>query len=200
MFSVDALLHQYLPPYSRSPWCKAMLRRLLYENDFQQFSTRYPQLTGLDFVEQVLSYFDFACEVDNNELEHIPAHGPVVLVANHPIGTLDGMALLRVVARVRPDVRIVANQVLSHVEALSPLLLPVDNMSNRTGRQQIEALHQHLAEGKALIRSPPVRSRACARKGCVMAAGTVAFCAWRPAPARPSCRCMCAAGTRHCFI
>ncbi len=154
MFSVDALLHQYLPPYSRSPWCKAMLRRLLYENDFQQFSTRYPQLTGLDFVEQVLSYFDFACEVDNNELEHIPAHGPVVLVANHPIGTLDGMALLRVVARVRPDVRIVANQVLSHVEALSPLLLPVDNMNNRTGRQQIEALHQHLAEGKALILFP----------------------------------------------
>ncbi len=47
------------------------------------------------------------------DLENIPSQGPVVLVANHPIGSLDGLALLRAVASVRPDVRILASQVLS---------------------------------------------------------------------------------------
>lgn len=81
-----------MPTRAKPGWLVAMLRRLFYERDFQQFSAR-PHLQGLDFVEQVLSYFDFACDVADNELEHIPASSPVVLVANHPIGTLDGMAL-----------------------------------------------------------------------------------------------------------
>lgn len=75
---------------------------MLYEHDLQQFAEQYPHLHGLDFIEQVLGYFDFACEVADHELEHIPSSGPVVLVANHPIGTLDGMALLRVVAKATP--------------------------------------------------------------------------------------------------
>ena len=120
MFSVENLLHYYMPTRAKPGWLVAMLRRLFYERDFQQFSARYPHLQGLDFVEQVLSYFDFACDVADNELEHIPASGPVVLVANHPIGTLDGMALLRVIARVRPDVRIVANQLLNQVAPMQP--------------------------------------------------------------------------------
>lgn len=154
MFSVENLLHHYMPSRSKPGWLISMLRRLFYENDFQQFAARYPHLQGLDFVEQVLSYFDFACDVADNELEHIPSHGPVILVANHPIGTLDGMALLRVIARVRPDVRIVANQLLSQVAPMQSLLIPVDNMGNRTSRQQVEAMRDHLDQGRALIIFP----------------------------------------------
>ena len=154
MFSVENLLHYYMPTRAKPGWLVAMLRRLFYERDFQQFSALYPHLQGLDFVEQVLSYFDFACDVADNELEHIPASGPVVLVANHPIGTLDGMALLRVIARVRPDVRIVANQLLNQVAPMQPLLIPVDNMGNRTSRQQVEAMREHLDQGRALIMFP----------------------------------------------
>jgi putative hemolysin len=154
MISVDALLSQYFPAQSHHHWFKPLLRRVLYEHDLQQFAEQYPHLHGLDFIEQVLGYFDFACEVADHELEHIPSSGPVVLVANHPIGTLDGMALLRVVAKVRPDVRIMANQMLAHVAPMRPLLFPVDNMGSRTNRQQIEAMREHLAEGRALIVFP----------------------------------------------
>ena len=77
-----------------------------------------------------------------------------MLVANHPIGTLDGMALLKVVARVRPDVKIMANQMLSHVEAMTSLLFPVDVLGSGSNRQQILAMQEHLAAGKALIVFP----------------------------------------------
>lgn len=154
MISVSALLEHHFPAHADISWLRALLRRLLYEHDLQQFSDRYPHLQGLDFVEQILSYFDFACDVADPDLEHIPSTGPVVLVANHPLGTLDGMALLRVIARVRPDIKIVANQLLSHVEPMQSLLLPVDNLNHKTSRQQITALQEHLAADGALLMFP----------------------------------------------
>lgn len=154
MICVDSLLRQYLPAQSHWQWLRALLRRLLYENDFQQFGRDYPHLKGLDFIEQVLTYFDFGCDVSESELEHIPSQGALVLAANHPIGTLDGMALLKVVARVRPDVKIMANQMLSHVEPMTSLLFPVDVLGSGSNRQQILAMQAHLAAGKALIVFP----------------------------------------------
>ena len=154
MISVSALLDHHFPTHADISWQRALLRRLLCEHDLQQFASRYPHLQGLDFVEQLLSYFDFACDVAEQELEHIPSVGPVVLVANHPLGTLDGMALLRVIARVRPDIKIVANQLLSHVEPMQSLLLPVDNLHHKTSRQQIAALQDHLAAEGALLIFP----------------------------------------------
>ncbi len=54
------------------------------------------------------------------QLEHIPASGRVIIVANHPIGSLDGLALLRLLGRIRPDVKIVANQLLAQLTPLRP--------------------------------------------------------------------------------
>jgi hypothetical protein len=78
-----------------------LLRRLLHEREFQD-GAEYPHLRGLDFVEQVLEYFDFSFSVRDSERERIPAQGRVVIIANHPIGSLDGLALIKLVSEVRP--------------------------------------------------------------------------------------------------
>ena len=49
-------------------------------------------------------------------------------MANHPIGSLDGIGLLDLVGRQRSDVKVVANDMLWQLEGLRPLLLPVNNM------------------------------------------------------------------------
>lgn len=153
MFTVEEVLAKYqleqLPD-----WYKPLLRYLLREKDFIRFAENHPNLHGLDFIEQVLRYFSFTYNYCTEDLEHIPAQGPVVLIANHPIGSLDGLALLQLVARVRPDVKIVANEILGAIQPLQELLLAVDNMNGRTPRQNIEAIHQHLAKNGALIIFP----------------------------------------------
>ncbi|WP_116472910.1 lysophospholipid acyltransferase family protein [Zobellella maritima] len=154
MLSVDTLAAEHLPKWQHFPGCKALLRYLLHEQAFGQFAEQYPHLRGLDFVEQVLEYFRFHIQLREDELEHIPSQGPVVIIANHPIGSLDGLALLRLVSRVRPDVKIVANQLLAKLAPLSSLLLPVDNLGGRTGRAQLHAVNQHLKQGKVVIIFP----------------------------------------------
>lgn len=165
MFSVDTLLHDIYPQRPPSAWKRSLLKSLLFEKEFNQFALNYPHLKGFDLVEQLMAYFDIRTEFAKRDLENIPDQGPVVLVANHPIGSLDGLVILRAVASVRPDVKIVANQFLSYIEPLSSLFIPVDNMNNRTSRQQIATMQQHLDNQGALIVFPAGEVSRLTRKG-----------------------------------
>lgn len=159
MLNIEAFLHDRYPdfcarrPHLARPLTRA-LRLLCHEGEFQQFAATYPHLRGFDFVEQVLDYFQFSFATRDKERERIPARGRVMIVANHPIGSLDGLALLKLVRQVRPDVKVVANEILSAVEPLAPLLLPVDNMNGATPRRNLEAILQHLKDDGALIVFP----------------------------------------------
>ena len=84
----------------------------------------------------------------------IPPHGKVVIVANHPIGTLDGLALLKMVHKVRPDVKVVANQMLGTMNALEPLLLTVDNIGGKTTRDNLKNIIEYVKDDSAIIIFP----------------------------------------------
>ncbi|XBS69645.1 GNAT family N-acyltransferase [Acerihabitans sp. KWT182] len=154
MFSMDSVLRDIDPLYHAAPWKLNLLRYLFREYYFQQLAKDYRHLKGMDMVEQLLEHFNLRCELSQRDLEQIPSYGPVVLVANHPLGILDGLALLHAVASVRADVKVVANRVLSCVGALGSLMIPVDNMGNRTSRRQVDLMHQHLEKQGVLILFP----------------------------------------------
>ena len=128
---------------------------LFYESRFQRFAQDYPHLAGFDFVEQVLRSFDFNIRLTESERARIPSSGRVVIVANHPIGSLDGLALLHLVRGVRPDVKVVANELLTSIEPLHSVLLPVTNMGHRgSSRNNLRAIRRHLEAERALIIFP----------------------------------------------
>ncbi|TXS92801.1 lysophospholipid acyltransferase family protein [Parahaliea maris] len=127
---------------------------LFYQSRFEQFGRDYPHLRGFDFVDATLGYFDFTLKLRDNERVRIPTSGRVVIAANHPIGSLDGLALLNLVRQVRPDVKVVANDLLTAIEPLHPVLLPVNNMGGNTARQNLRAIREHLEQDGALIIFP----------------------------------------------
>lgn len=159
MLNIETFLQDRYPdfcqkrPLLAKPLTK-VLRLLFHEREFQQFAATWPHLRGFDFVEQVLDYFQFSYATRDKERERIPSRGRVVIVANHPIGSLDGLALLKLVREMRHDVKVVANDILAAVEPLHPLLLPVDNMGGNTPRRNFEAIQQHLKNEGALIIFP----------------------------------------------
>ena len=85
---------------------------------------------------------------------NIPAVGRTLIVANHPLGALDGLAILRLIGEIRPDVKIVANDLLLGFDALKGLVLPVDNIGGKTGRQQLKAIMDCLHREECVIIFP----------------------------------------------
>jgi putative hemolysin len=62
-----------------------------------------------------LSVLNIAHEASDENLAKIPKSGPVVVVANHPFGGIEGLVLSNVLRTVRPDVKIVADRLLEHM-------------------------------------------------------------------------------------
>ncbi|MFH7467804.1 hypothetical protein RA282_28390, partial [Pseudomonas syringae pv. tagetis] len=84
-------------------------------------------------------------QVDPAALAKIPATGRLLIVANHPSGALDALALLDAVGRIRRDVRIVANDLLGAIAPLQDLLLPVRILGGKAQRGSLHAVEEALA-------------------------------------------------------
>jgi putative hemolysin len=131
-----------------------ILKYLFCEEQLNEFSNRYPHLTGFDFVEQVLSYLSFTYRVNDQQRERIPQTGKLIIIANHPIGTLDGLVLIKCVKETRSDIKVIANNMLMAIQPLHEILLPVSNMQGRTQKQNILNINLHLRNEGALIVFP----------------------------------------------
>lgn len=59
-------------------------------------------------------------------LREIPAQGPVIIVANHPFGVIDGLVACWLVAQVRSDFKVLAHALLYRAEEVRPFMLPID--------------------------------------------------------------------------
>jgi putative hemolysin len=67
----------------------------------------------------------------DSELEKIPKEGPLVVVANHHYGAVDGIALLALLKRARPDVKLMANYILGGIPELREHFFLVDPFANK---------------------------------------------------------------------
>ena len=64
--------------------------------------------------------------VGADDLARIPDHGPLVVVANHPFGGIEGIILGDLLQRIRPDVKVLGNYLLARIEPLRDALISVD--------------------------------------------------------------------------
>ena len=159
MVNIEQVVNDKFPAISRrNPIVKnglfRFLRWLCREQEINRFLDKHQDVDAAEFVDLVLDYFDFSLVVSDSERENIPTEGRVVIIANHPIGTLDGLALLKLVRSVRRDVRIVANDVLMQFAPLKPMLLPVDNMTQRGYKQSTTRILDALKNDEAVIVFP----------------------------------------------
>jgi len=110
------------------------------------------------FDRRVLRALDIRAEITSGDLAQIPSRGPLVIVANHPHGALDGLLLLDIVRRVRSDVRVLANHLLQRIPELHESCFFVDPFEGpeaaARSRAGLRAAHVWLRRGGALIVFP----------------------------------------------
>ncbi len=167
--SMDSPLHsEATPVFAHAPLFADAIDRLPIASAFKRFVIP-PKITRLyraceaaaspvQFAATVLRGLDVHYEVSEADVARIPRTGPVILVANHPFGILEGFILVDMLSRVRSDVRILANSLLASVPEMRAALICVDPFeqassvsSNRKGVR--EAL-SFLAAGGLLVVFP----------------------------------------------
>lgn len=158
MLNIEAAINEKFPELTQKKTGKLALKvikSLTHENEINDFIDSHQHLKGFAFLNEVLNYFNFSYKVNSDALSRIPAQGRVVMVANHPIGSLDGLALLKMVRSVRPDVRIVASDLLNNIEPLRSLFLGIDNISSKASHKtQFKNIFEALENEEAVIMFP----------------------------------------------
>ncbi|WP_152056642.1 GNAT family N-acyltransferase [Aliarcobacter butzleri] len=129
-------------------------KKIVHEDSINQFLSQNSHLKGFDFVDAVLDYFDFDYTVSSNDLQNIPSTGKIIIIANHPLGGLDALCLLKLVGQIRKDVKILANDFLVGFEALHSLMIPLDNFKDRQSKESIKKIYEALKNEEAIIIFP----------------------------------------------
>jgi putative hemolysin len=109
-------------------------------------------------LENLLAEMKVDLRVDTSDMRRIPTSGPVVVVANHPFGMLDGAVLAVLLARARPDVKVMTNYLLRDAPELSQHCIFVDpfqtSESMKFNRQAIREALAWLHRGGMLAVFP----------------------------------------------
>ncbi len=127
---------------------------VIHQKEINDFLKQNAHLNGFEFVDAVLEHFNFDFTVSENDMENIPPSGRVVIIANHPLGGLDGLALLKLVGKVRKDVKIIANDFLQGFSALEPLMHSINNFQKRQSKESINGIYEALNKEEAIIVFP----------------------------------------------
>lgn len=144
---------QNKPPIIKRPLLK-IVRKLVHEEKINEFLCSNNHLQGFEFTEAVLEYFKFDFSYSSNDIENIPSTGRVVIIANHPLGGLDALCLLKLVGKIRKDVKIIANDFLAGVNSLDSLFIKIDNFKNRQSKDNIKKIYNALNNEEAIIVFP----------------------------------------------
>ncbi|MDR2473458.1 MAG: lysophospholipid acyltransferase family protein [Tannerella sp.] len=149
-----------LPPMLRpvaTKWLINSLFRLLDIDKVNEIHAKYCHLRGAAFTSAMLNdpMMDVRYEVHNREiLDQLP-DGAFLTVSNHPIGSLDGIALIDLFASLRPDFKVMVNRILSHISAMGDNFISivhktVESREAMTNAAVIRLALTHLQEGHPL--------------------------------------------------
>jgi putative hemolysin len=139
------------------PFIIRYLRRIIHEQKVNEVLGRLENVKGLEFVSQILDEFGAIIRVEGRE--HIPPEGRAIIVANHPLGGLDGMALMHVVGQVRQDIVFPVNDLLMNVPNLQGLFIPINKHGSNASN--VRVFDETFASDKLLLYFP---AGLCSRK------------------------------------
>lgn len=150
---IDSHIKQKTSPLIRKI-LHSIIPKILRIRTINSFLAKNEDKNEIEFIDGLFDYLDFSYSVLNRDFEKIPSEGRLIIVANHPLGALDGLALIKMVSNIRKDVTIVANNVISSIEPIKKLIIPFALDIKIPQKQTIEKISSVLQNEGVVIFFP----------------------------------------------
>jgi len=130
-------LYQFLPGF-----ILRYIKRKIHEDKVNDCLAINKDKYGFEFNEACLQYI--GATVIWEGLENIPTNGGVIIAANHPLGGLDGMALVHAVSQKRKDAKFIVNDILTNMKNFGDIFIGVNKVGSTGGEtlRAVDALYE----------------------------------------------------------
>jgi len=125
-------------------------KKIIHIDRVNEIIYKYREFKGTSFATCVLEDIGVDIEVINSE--NIPKQGRALVISNHPLGGIDGMALMSEIGRFREDILFPVNDILCQLPGLKSVFIPI----NKYGRniENHEALDKAFASENCMMFFP----------------------------------------------
>ena len=133
------------------------LKKIVHLKELNAAIYRNREVIGVDFATAILQ--EFGVNINVIGIENIPMKGRYIIAANHPLGGMDGMALISEIGKRRKDIIFPVNDLLMNLPQLKPIFIPI----NKTGKNtdNIKILEDTFASEAMMLNFP---AGLCSRK------------------------------------
>ena len=135
------------------------IEKLIHQNEINKFLEKHQHDTPLDFAKYGLEEFAQASITVKNE-EKLPKTGRYIVVSNHPLGGIDGLALISLIGKYRNDIKFPVNDLLMAIKPMHGIFIPI-NKHGRNNLNAVAELHNAFASNDLILYFP---AGLCSRK------------------------------------
>jgi putative hemolysin len=127
------------------------LERTIHQDKMNSFCMSSQSLPAIEFAQNFIQLFEPEITLINEE--NIPETGRYIMASNHPLGGLDGIALISIVGRYRSDIKVPVNDLLLYIEPLRDVFVPISKVG-KNSRDNIRELDAAFKSENLIIYFP----------------------------------------------
>lgn len=156
----NPVLHKLLPGFFFS-----YLAKIIHQDFINGMIHKYRDKSGFDFVAAILDEFGVTCKIsspyttsppgrygDPHGTTGFPPGGRFIIAANHPLGGIDGLALIHVSGQINKDLVFPVNDLLLNIPGLQSLFIPINKHGKNT--ENIQIIDETFASDKIILYFP----------------------------------------------
>jgi putative hemolysin len=102
------------------------IKKIVHEDRLNRFQNEAKDKWEFEYCEASLN--EVGAKITFSGLENVPKTGGIIVAGNHPLGGIDGMALIHIVGKVRPDCSFFVNDILTNLKNFGRLFVPVNKL------------------------------------------------------------------------
>jgi len=135
------------------------IENLIHQDEMNRFLSKHEHDSAIDFAKNALAEFAQASVTVTNE-EKTPKKGRYIVVSNHPLGAIDGLAMIALIGKYRSDIKFPVNDLLMAIKPMHGTFLPI-NKHGKNSNEAAKELDEAFASNDLIIYFP---AGLCSRK------------------------------------